>query len=74
MFLEDHLLPAGTGVVIIPSMVHRDPRYWDDPEVRVRKAQTPKLAHLLVLLFCNSSNQLKKLRGLLQKFSQTRFW
>uniref|UniRef100_F1LHD5 Cytochrome P450 4V3 n=1 Tax=Ascaris suum TaxID=6253 RepID=F1LHD5_ASCSU len=21
------------GVVIIPSMVHRDPKYWPDPEV-----------------------------------------
>lgn len=32
-FLEEHILPAGTGVVLIPSMVHRDPNYWDDPEV-----------------------------------------
>lgn len=33
LFLEDHILPAGTGVVVVPSMVHRDPAYWDDPEV-----------------------------------------
>ncbi|WKY11914.1 hypothetical protein Q1695_003468 [Nippostrongylus brasiliensis] len=31
--LKDHILPAGTGVVVVPSMVHRDPNYWDDPEV-----------------------------------------
>ncbi|EPB71359.1 hypothetical protein ANCCEY_09544 [Ancylostoma ceylanicum] len=31
--IKDHILPAGTGVVLIPSMVHRDPNYWDDPEV-----------------------------------------
>ncbi|KJH47394.1 unspecific monooxygenase [Dictyocaulus viviparus] len=31
--IRDHLLPAGTGVAVIPSMVHRDPNYWDDPEV-----------------------------------------
>ncbi|KAK0410498.1 hypothetical protein QR680_005160 [Steinernema hermaphroditum] len=27
------VLPAGIGVVIVPSMVHRDPEYWPDPEV-----------------------------------------
>ncbi|CAD5231104.1 unnamed protein product [Bursaphelenchus xylophilus] len=27
-----HILPKGTGVVIIPSMVHRDERFWQDPE------------------------------------------
>lgn len=26
-------LPAGTNVVIVPSMVHRDPKHWEDPEV-----------------------------------------
>lgn len=26
-------MPAGTNVVIVPSMVHRDPTYWCDPEV-----------------------------------------
>ncbi|KAK6043304.1 unspecific monooxygenase [Cooperia oncophora] len=31
--IKGHVLPAGTGVVVVPSMVHRDPRYWDDPEV-----------------------------------------
>ncbi|CAJ0589978.1 unnamed protein product [Cylicocyclus nassatus] len=31
--IKDHILPAGTGVVLVPSMVHRDPNYWDDPEV-----------------------------------------
>uniref|UniRef100_A0A1I7XI86 Cytochrome P450 n=1 Tax=Heterorhabditis bacteriophora TaxID=37862 RepID=A0A1I7XI86_HETBA len=31
--MKNHLLPAGTGVVMIPSMVHKDPRYWDDPEI-----------------------------------------
>ncbi|VDM54593.1 unnamed protein product [Angiostrongylus costaricensis] len=31
--IKNHLLPAGTGIVVIPSMVHRDPTYWDDPEV-----------------------------------------
>lgn len=31
--IKDHILPAGTGVVVVPSMVHRDPAYWDDPEV-----------------------------------------
>ncbi|XGW03819.1 hypothetical protein V3C99_015176 [Haemonchus contortus] len=31
--IKDHVLPAGTGVVVVPSMVHRDPNYWDDPEV-----------------------------------------
>uniref|UniRef100_A0A914XXN3 Cytochrome P450 n=1 Tax=Panagrolaimus superbus TaxID=310955 RepID=A0A914XXN3_9BILA len=29
----NHILPKGTGVVIIASMVHRDPRYWDNPEI-----------------------------------------
>jgi len=31
--IKEKILPAGTGVVIIASMVHRDPRYWDNPEV-----------------------------------------
>ncbi|KAE9412922.1 hypothetical protein Angca_003777 [Angiostrongylus cantonensis] len=31
--IKNHLLPAGTGIVVVPSMVHRDPTYWDDPEV-----------------------------------------
>ena len=31
--LEGSVLPAGTGIVMIASMVHRDPRYWTDPEV-----------------------------------------
>ncbi|CAD6193406.1 unnamed protein product [Caenorhabditis auriculariae] len=31
--IKKHVLPAGTGVVVIPSMVHKDPRYWEDPEV-----------------------------------------
>uniref|UniRef100_A0AC34QXY8 Cytochrome P450 n=1 Tax=Panagrolaimus sp. JU765 TaxID=591449 RepID=A0AC34QXY8_9BILA len=31
--IKDKILPAGTGVVIVASMVHRDPRYWENPEV-----------------------------------------
>uniref|UniRef100_A0A914HH46 Cytochrome P450 monooxygenase n=1 Tax=Globodera rostochiensis TaxID=31243 RepID=A0A914HH46_GLORO len=31
--IKDFVLPAGTGVVIVPSMVHRDPVYWENPEV-----------------------------------------
>ncbi|KAF8386607.1 cyp-42A1 [Pristionchus pacificus] len=31
--IKDHLLPTGTGIVIMPSMVHKDTRYWPDPEV-----------------------------------------
>ncbi|CAI4222863.1 unnamed protein product [Auanema sp. JU1783] len=27
------IIPAGTSVVIIPSMIQKDPRYWDDPEI-----------------------------------------
>ncbi|CAI2352701.1 unnamed protein product [Caenorhabditis sp. 36 PRJEB53466] len=26
-------LPSGTAVVMVPSMVHKDPRYWEDPEI-----------------------------------------
>ncbi|VDO44182.1 unnamed protein product [Haemonchus placei] len=32
-FTEDDVLPEGTGVVVVPSMVHRDPKYWNDPQV-----------------------------------------
>ncbi|VDN32020.1 unnamed protein product, partial [Gongylonema pulchrum] len=32
-FTGNKMLPRGVGVVIIASMVHRDPRYWPDPEV-----------------------------------------
>ncbi|VDM97339.1 unnamed protein product [Thelazia callipaeda] len=31
--IGNNILPSGTGVVIIASMVHRDPKYWPDPEV-----------------------------------------
>ncbi|VDK54393.1 unnamed protein product [Anisakis simplex] len=31
--IKDRILPKGMGVVISPSMVHRDPKYWSDPEV-----------------------------------------
>jgi len=31
--IKNKTLPAGTSVIIVPSMVHRDPRYWKDPEV-----------------------------------------
>lgn len=31
--IKDKTLPQGMGIVIAPSMVHRDPRYWPDPEV-----------------------------------------
>lgn len=31
--IKDYTLPAGTGVVIAASMVHRDPTYWENPEV-----------------------------------------
>ncbi|KAI1719655.1 cytochrome p450 domain-containing protein [Ditylenchus destructor] len=31
--IKNFTLPAGTGVVIVPSMVHRDPKYWPNPEV-----------------------------------------
>ncbi|KHN83257.1 Cytochrome P450 4V2 [Toxocara canis] len=31
--IKGNVLPKGVGVVIIPSMVHRDPKYWPDPEV-----------------------------------------
>lgn len=31
--IKNYVLPAGTGVVIVPSMVHRDPKYWENPEV-----------------------------------------
>uniref|UniRef100_A0A7E4W9V8 Cytochrome P450 n=1 Tax=Panagrellus redivivus TaxID=6233 RepID=A0A7E4W9V8_PANRE len=30
--LGNHLIPTGTGVVILASMVHRDTRFWEDPE------------------------------------------
>ncbi|KAI6212872.1 Cytochrome P450 4V2 [Aphelenchoides besseyi] len=30
--IHNHIVPAGTGVVIVPSMVHRDERYWENPE------------------------------------------
>ncbi|KAI6199019.1 Cytochrome P450 4V2 [Aphelenchoides besseyi] len=30
--IHNHIVPAGTGVVIVPSMVHRDEQYWDNPE------------------------------------------
>uniref|UniRef100_A0A914DG29 Cytochrome P450 n=1 Tax=Acrobeloides nanus TaxID=290746 RepID=A0A914DG29_9BILA len=29
----NYTLPVGTAVVINPSMVHRDPKYWPDPDV-----------------------------------------
>lgn len=32
MLLDDVVIPAGVGVVIPASMVHRDERYWEDPE------------------------------------------
>ncbi|MBZ6378373.1 cytochrome P450 [Pacificimonas flava] len=28
----NYTIPAGTGVSIIPMLVHRDPEIWDDPE------------------------------------------
>ncbi|VBB35348.1 unnamed protein product [Acanthocheilonema viteae] len=31
--IGDKVLPSGVSVVIIASMVHRDPRHWPDPEV-----------------------------------------
>ncbi|MCP9264669.1 hypothetical protein DINM_022805 [Dirofilaria immitis] len=31
--IGNRILPSGTGVVIIASMVHRDVRYWPDPEI-----------------------------------------
>lgn len=31
--VRGHTLPSGTAVVMVPSMVHKDPRYWDDPEI-----------------------------------------
>uniref|UniRef100_A0A915AGJ0 Uncharacterized protein n=1 Tax=Parascaris univalens TaxID=6257 RepID=A0A915AGJ0_PARUN len=31
--IKDNVLPKGMGIVIIPSMVHRDPKYWPDPEI-----------------------------------------
>uniref|UniRef100_A0A915EL41 Cytochrome P450 n=1 Tax=Ditylenchus dipsaci TaxID=166011 RepID=A0A915EL41_9BILA len=31
--IKSFAIPAGTGVVIVPSMVHRDPKYWKNPEV-----------------------------------------
>ena len=30
--LDNHILPVGVGVVVVPSMVHRDERYWPNPE------------------------------------------
>uniref|UniRef100_A0A0N4Z8R6 Cytochrome P450 n=1 Tax=Parastrongyloides trichosuri TaxID=131310 RepID=A0A0N4Z8R6_PARTI len=26
-------IPPGTGIAIIPAMVHKDPKYWKDPEI-----------------------------------------
>uniref|UniRef100_A0A0N5BAY0 Cytochrome P450 n=1 Tax=Strongyloides papillosus TaxID=174720 RepID=A0A0N5BAY0_STREA len=26
-------IPSGTGIAIIPAMVHKDPKYWKDPEI-----------------------------------------
>ncbi|KAI6207333.1 Cytochrome P450 4V2 [Aphelenchoides fujianensis] len=49
--INNHIVPAGTGVVIVPSMVHRDERYWPDPErfdpraFHRQGAQTPVLLH-----------------------------
>lgn len=31
--IRDYTLPVGTGIIIAPSMVHRDPKYWSNPEV-----------------------------------------
>lgn len=31
--LGNYVIPSGTGVVIAASMVHRDPRFWPNPEV-----------------------------------------
>uniref|UniRef100_A0A914DS99 Unspecific monooxygenase n=1 Tax=Acrobeloides nanus TaxID=290746 RepID=A0A914DS99_9BILA len=31
--INGHTLPEGTGVIIIPSMVHKDPKYWTNPDV-----------------------------------------
>ncbi|VIO98703.1 Uncharacterized protein BM_BM8635 [Brugia malayi] len=30
--IGNKILPRGTSVMIIASMIHRDPRYWPDPE------------------------------------------
>ncbi|VDK80858.1 unnamed protein product [Onchocerca ochengi] len=31
--IGNRVLPSGTGVAIIASMIHRDVRYWPDPEI-----------------------------------------
>nr|CAD2190399.1 unnamed protein product [Meloidogyne enterolobii]CAD2190803.1 unnamed protein product [Meloidogyne enterolobii] len=31
--IKDFTLPAGTGAVIVASMVHRDTNYWENPEI-----------------------------------------
>ncbi|CAD5226201.1 unnamed protein product [Bursaphelenchus okinawaensis] len=31
--VHNHILPKGTGVVIMPAMVHKDERFWPNPEV-----------------------------------------
>ncbi|VDD90914.1 unnamed protein product [Enterobius vermicularis] len=31
--IKNKTIPKYVGIVITPSMVHRDPRYWPDPEV-----------------------------------------
>uniref|UniRef100_A0A0N5A8Z2 Cytochrome P450 n=1 Tax=Syphacia muris TaxID=451379 RepID=A0A0N5A8Z2_9BILA len=31
--IKDKIIPKYVGVVICPSMVHRDPKHWPDPEI-----------------------------------------
>ncbi|CAJ0929720.1 unnamed protein product, partial [Mesorhabditis belari] len=31
--IKDYTLPKGTNIIMVPSMVHKDPRYWEDPEI-----------------------------------------
>ncbi|CAJ0582832.1 unnamed protein product, partial [Mesorhabditis spiculigera] len=31
--IKDYVLPKGTNIIMVASMVHKDPRYWEDPEI-----------------------------------------
>jgi cytochrome P450 len=51
--VDGHLIPAGSDVIVSPYLMHRNPRYWPDPERfvperfnRARTSERPRYSYL----------------------------